>query len=168
MPYAWTPTEQRLGLQAIDEISTTQNHALGTRVRARHATYGEGEFIYLLGVANTVTGLIVRYNATTYQTTIVTAAANTAAPYAVAMAANVASSYGWYQIAGNAVVKKTAVAMAPSIPVYISGTAGRVKVIASAGLQVLGARTANLATISAGVSTITLTIDRPHGQGQII
>lgn len=153
--------------QPIDETSTTQKHPLGTIVRAVDSTYGHGEFIYLLGVASTVVGSLVRWNATTHQTTLVTNTAVQAVPVAVAMSANVASQYGWYQISGNAVVKKTAVAVSPHVTLFLSATAGRVKVVASAGLQVVGARSANLTTVSAGVSTVVVTINRPHLQSQI-
>lgn len=155
------------GAQQIADTSTVQKHALGTICRAWDPTYGEGEFIYLLGVANTVVGSVVKYNATTYQTVLLTAVAVQVCPVAVAMSANVASQYGWYQIGGNAVVKKTAVAVTPQVALYISGTAGRVKVIASAGLQIVGARSANLTTVTSTTSTVVVTINRPHCQSQI-
>ncbi|MSQ98130.1 MAG: hypothetical protein EXR85_02360 [Xanthomonadales bacterium] len=140
---------------------------LGTIVRAFDPTYGEGEFILLLGVASTVIGSLVSYNATTYQTVLVPNTANQDCPVAVAMSANTAALFGWYQIAGNAVIKKTAVAVTPQVTVFLSATAGRVKVLASAGLQVVAARSANLTTIASGTSTVTVTINRPHLQSQI-
>jgi hypothetical protein len=36
------------------------------------------------------------------------------------------------------------------------------------GKQLLGARAANLATVASGVSTVIVSINRPHKQGQII
>ena len=166
---AYKITEAYVVTQAIADISTTANHALGTIVRAKDATYGQGEFIYLLGVASTVVGMVVRYNATTYQTALltVTNGKNKGVPVAVAMSANVASSYGWYQVSGNAVVKKTTVAVTPQVPIFISGTDGRIKVLASAGQQILGAQTANLTTIVTTTSTVVVTINRPFTQGQI-
>lgn len=155
------------GCQPIQNTETTQKHTLGTIVRANNDTYGEGEFIYLLGVASTEAGSLVRYNATTYQTTLVVNTAVQVCSVAVAMSANVASQYGWYQIGGNAVIKKTSVAVSPSVPIFLSATAGRVKVAASAGLQVVGARTANLATVVTTTSTVVVTINRPHLQSQI-
>jgi hypothetical protein len=145
----------------------TPPNVLGKIVRADDPTYGEGEFILLLGVAGTEIGSVVKYNATTYQTVLVTNAASQDVPVAVAMSACLASQYGWYQISGNAVIKKTAVAVTPQVTVFLSATAGRVKVLASAGLQVVAARSANLATIAATVSTVTVTINRPHLQSQI-
>lgn len=155
------------GSQPIASNSTVQKHPLGTIVRGWDPTYGEGEFIYLLGVASTIVGSVVKYNATTYQTVLVTNTAVQAVPVAVAMAATVASEYGWYQISGNAVVKKTAVTVSPQVTLFLSATAGRVKVLASAGLQVVGARSANLTTVTSTTSTVVVTINRPHLQSQI-
>lgn len=165
--HSWVPCSNQLGIQPIADTSTTQQNVLGEVVKARHETYGVGEFIYLLGVTSTVVGSLVRYWATTYQTTLITATAVQVGPVAVAMSANVGSQYGWYQIEGLAVVKKTAIAFTPQVAIYISGTAGRVKAVASAGLQIVGARTANLATVASATSTITVLINRPHCQSQI-
>lgn len=157
------------GAQPIANTDTTQRHVLGTVVKANDPTYGEGEFIYLLGATSTVVGAPVKYNATTYQTALlgVTNGKNKGVPVAVAMSANVASAYGWYQIGGNAVMKKTSVAVTPQVPIFISATDGRIKVLASAGQQILGAQTANLTTIVTTTSTVVVTINRPHTQGQI-
>ena len=120
------------GAQPIANTETTQKHVLGTIVRAWDPTYGEGEFIYLLGVASTVVGSLVTYNATTWQTALSPDTAAFQAPVAVAMSANVASAYGWYQISGNAVIKKTAVAVTPQVKIYQSATTGRVMPTVSA------------------------------------
>lgn len=159
----------RAGMQAIDLTSTEQKHPLGTVVSGNDPTYGDGDFIYLLGVASTVVGDVVIYNATTYQTvrTVGATHKNSGAPVAVAMSANVAAQYGWYQVSGNAVVKKTAVAVTPQVPVMLSATAGRVKVLTSAGFMIVGARSANLTTTTSTTSSVVVTIARPHIQGQI-
>ena len=100
---AYHVTNPRIGMQAIAETSTTQRHTLGTIVSASDPTYGVGEFIYLKGVASTAVGSWVTYNADDFSTTLL--AANAIGPVAVAMSANVASQYGWYQISGKAVGK---------------------------------------------------------------
>ena len=181
---AYTFAEAQSGLLQIANIDTgvtsasgvssgsttaipTPPNVLGKICRADDPTYGEGEFILLLGVAGTEVGSVVKYNATTYQTVLVTNSASQDVPVAVAMSANLAGTFGWYQIGGNAVIKKTAVAVSPQVTLFLSATAGRVKVLASAGLQVVAARSANLATIAATVSTVTVTINRPHLQSQI-
>jgi hypothetical protein len=156
-------TDTLIGGQDIASTETTAQHPLGTIVRARHLTsLGGGEFIYLLGVANTEVGSLVTYNATTFQTTLSPTNATTdGPPVAVAMSANVASQYGWYQIQGLAVIKKTAVAVTPQSGIWLSGTAGRVYVTASTGKGIVGARSANLATVASGTSTVTVLINRP-------
>ena len=158
------------GAQPIATTSTTQKHNLGQVVKGYDPTYGEGEFIYLLGVGSTEVGFLALWNATTYQTALVTVAngKGKGAPVGVAMSANVASQYGWYQVQGNAVVKKTTVAALPQVPIFISATTGRMKTLLSAGQQILGAQTANLTTIVSTTSTVVVTINRPHTQGQIV
>lgn len=158
------------GAQPIDVTSTARAHQLGTIVRGWDPTYGEGEFIYLLGVANTVVGLAVNYNATTFITTLLPNTANLSAPVAWAMSANVASQYGWYQITGLTVAKKTAVKADPAVNaqrIYISATAGRVMQTSAAGKCILGAARANLATVTSTTSTVVLLINRPSAQGPI-
>ena len=166
---AYTISSPFVGAQPIANTETVQKHPLGTKVEGWDPTYGHGEFIYLLGVGSTEVGSVVTYNATTYQTALltVTNGKNKGLPVGVAMSANVASQYGWYQVGGNAVVKKTTVAVTPQVPVFISATSGRLKVLASAGQQILGAQTANLTTVVTTTSTVVVTINRPHTQGQI-
>lgn len=156
------------GAQALATTSTTQMHVLGTIVRASSATYGQGEFIYLLGVASTVIGSMVTWDATTYQTALSPDTAGIGSSFAFAMSANVAAGYGWYQIGGLAVAKKTNVAWEPQKAVYQSATTGRVMDTAASGKQVVGARSANLATVVTSTSTIILQINRPHNTGIII
>ncbi len=89
--------------QGIHETSTTQKLPLGRRVFAEDPTYGVGEFIYLKGVASTGIGDWAHFNADDWSTALT--AANAIGPVGVSMSANVASSYGWYQIYGKAVGK---------------------------------------------------------------
>jgi hypothetical protein len=163
----WVIQDARLQMQPIENHDTTQNHDLGTIVRAKDSTQGVGEFIYLLGVASTVVGSVVTYDATTWQTALLANTANQARPVAVAMSANVASEYGWYQIGGLAVVKKTAIKVSPQVAVYISGTTGRIMSTAASGKQLLGARSANLTTVASATSTVVVLINRPHLQGAV-
>lgn len=140
---------------------------LGQVVRATDPTYGEGEFICLLGAANTVVGLMVTYNATTYQTTIAADTAAEAGPVAWAMSANLAGYYGWYQIGGLVVAKKTNVSWEPQKKAYQSGTIGRVMDTSASAKAILGVKSANLTTVTTTTSTIVLSVNRPHKQGPI-
>lgn len=167
---AYIPTENMLGIQPIGASSTTKNHDLGTIIRARDPIYGWGEFIYLLGVASTVVGSVVTWNGNatgtpTYQTTLAPATANLAQPVAVAMAANLAGSFGWYQISGNAVVATNGTLAAGPAPVYLSGT-GQVSSTAVAGKQMVNAINVT-ATGTPATAQAVVEINRPFAQGAI-
>lgn len=155
---AFTITENRLGLPAIDETKTTQaDIQLGTIVTAEDSTYGAGEFIYLEGVASTGVGDWVTYNADDFSTTLL--AADAIGPVAVAMSANVASQYGWYQIQGKA-VGKTLTGYADNGLVYATATAGSVDDAVVAGDRVKRAKGASaVGTPSSGLAEFE--IDRP-------
>lgn len=143
--------------------------ALGTIVRAIDPTYGEGEFICLAGVASTAVGSLVIWDGTTYATTLTTgtALANSGRPVAVAMSANTsASTFGWYQIGGTAVVKKTTVIIAAKTTLGVNTAAGSIGASAS-GKQILGARTANTASVVSATTTIAVELNRPHIQGRV-
>lgn len=161
MTYALT--SPLIGAQKIADTSTTQNHQLGTIVRAYDPSYGAGEFIYLKGVASTVVGSPVIYNTATFQTTLAPVGTNKAQPVAFAMSANVASQYGWYQISGNAIAAKTSgLALASNAAVGVL-TAGKVAATGS-GKEIQGALTVAKSTAS---TTVQLVINRPHMQGRI-
>lgn len=119
MPYF--NTDGRVGLQAVADTSTTQRHPLGTLQRALDYTYGEGEFIYLSGVASTAVGDVVTYDVRTGATT--RALTGSRGPVAVAMATTLAGQFGWYQVSGSAVVR-TVATLGTNTHIYVTGTAG--------------------------------------------
>lgn len=140
---------------------------LGFIATAYDPTFGMGEFIYLLGVVGTLAGMLVEYNATTFQTTLSPNTGNDENPVAVAMSANVAAQYGWYCIEGVVPMLKTAVQVLPGAKIYQSATAGRVMPTSATGKQILGARGANLTTVTSTTSTVAVLLSRPIKQGQI-
>lgn len=147
---AYSITNTTLGYQPIAGIDTVQNHPLGTRVQAKDPTYGVGEFIYLSGVASTAVGSWVTFNQDDNTTALL--AANAIGPVAVAMAANVASSYGWYQIYGKAVGAALA-GFVDNANVYATATAGSVDDAIVAGDRVKSAKGASaVGTPSAGLA----------------
>lgn len=97
------------GGQPIAETSTTQRHRIGHIVRAFDDTYGHGHFIYAKGVGSTVVGDLCTID--TYGNTTVRAVTGGSSfgPAGVAMSANVASQYGWYQVFGIGVIKAATV-----------------------------------------------------------
>ena len=153
-----------IGAQPIADTSTTQQHALGTVVRATSPTYGEAEFIYLKGVASTIVGSVVNYSTTSWTTALQVAGTNLPRPVAVAMSANVADQYGWYQISGVAVVAKTASSMDADIAVGLSGTAGKIGATTT-GNEIAGCLTTG-ATATAAATTTSVIINRPHMMGR--
>jgi hypothetical protein len=153
-------------MQPIANTESTQKHVLGTIVKATDPTYGEGEFIYLLGVANTAIGSIVTYDASTYQTVLCAVGGNIPRPIAVAMSANGAAAYGWYQISGVAVCKKTCtVSLAAGAAVGVL-TIGLIAGTGS-GKEIQGAAVAAVASATAGRTTVSVMIARPTKQGRV-
>jgi hypothetical protein len=146
---AYTIADTFLGYPKIAATSTapwigggTSNTTppLGTIVRATDPTYGMGEFIFLKGVASTAVGSWVTYNDDDYSTTLL--AANAIGPVAVAMSANVASQYGWYQIQGKA-IGKALTGFLDNANVYATATAGSVDDAVVAGDRVKNAKGAS-------------------------
>ena len=124
----------------VDGTSSQPNHRLGTIVRAVDSTLGEGEFIYLKGVASTVVGSWVTYNYDDGTTALIVP--NAIGPVAVAMSANiVATTYGWYQISGKASGKSGDVA--DNAKVYIDTVAGYCDDAVVAGDKVFNAKWAS-------------------------
>lgn len=134
----WRLVEPRIGAQPIAEVSTTQNHPLGTILRARDigATNnltgnGEGEFIYVKGVSSGATGAWVGIDedgATTL------AIADGYYPLVGVLMADLdaTTKYGWTQITGKAVALALT-GYADNANVYLTGTAGSVDDTAVAG-----------------------------------
>jgi len=150
----WTPAENTLVGQNFDELSDTKKHQLGTIVRAKHPDYGAGEFIYLKGVASTVVGSVVVYNADDFSTTL--AVADAIGPVATAMAATVANDYGWYQISGKGVAK-VAAGFADNANCYLTSTAGTVDDAVVAGDYVFNMKGASaIDTPSTGLAEVEM------------
>lgn len=81
---------------------------LGTICRGWDPTYGEGEFIFLQGVASTGVDDFVVYDLKNKTTTRTTTSQK--GPGAIAKAAIVANKAGWYQVRGACQVNSTAAA----------------------------------------------------------
>lgn len=163
----YVPVNPESGIQPIAQAAATGtvNHPLGTRVRAYDATLGEGEFIYLYGVASNIVGAVVSYNQLSGAVTLVANTSDLALPLAVSMNANTSTTTGsWYQIFGAAVIKKTAVKVSPTSKLYISGTTGRVMSTVATSKQLMGVISINAATVASATSTITAQITYPTAQ----
>lgn len=150
--------------QEIDATSTTKKHPLGMIVRAEDPTYGVGEFIYLQGVGSTTVGAVVEYDSS-FATGLASIALDLPRPLAVAMSANVASQYGWYQISGLATVSKAS-GTSFAADAALGATSGEA-VAAASGLIVQGAAVASAASGASAVTTVLVNINRPHGPSDV-
>jgi hypothetical protein len=82
------------------------------------------------------------------------------------MSANLAGTFGWYQIEGTAVaVKSTSTKFNATVALGVFST-GKVGATGS-GKEILGARTANAATVASATTTVNVVMNRPHLQGRI-
>jgi hypothetical protein len=162
----WRFIENRIGYGAVTDIDdTTAAYPLGTIARATHPTYGEGEFIYLMGVASTVAGSVVEYSRSTWATSLETGTINQPVPVAVAMAAtSAATKFGWYQISGVAAAAKSSSSISLASGSFIQASAGFV-VVGATGLVLNGCRLAANASAKTGVITALIMINRPTGPG---
>jgi hypothetical protein len=168
---AWTPTTPELGIQSIQSTSATKNHDLGTIVTGRDPIYGTAEFVYMVGVASTIAGSVVTYNGATtgtptWQTALAPATAQLGQPLAVAMSANLAAGFGWYQISGMAVAATNGTLAAGPAKIYLAGS-GQVTSTQAAGVEVLNAINVT-ATGTPAANQAVIEIDRPLAQGQIV
>ena len=140
----WQHVDPRIGMQPIDEASSTKRHQLGTIVQAKDVganANGSGEFIYVKGVTNGAAGSWVTYNSDDGGTTLL--AADAIGPVGVLMSALSASTlFGWVQVQGKAVGKALA-AFADDANVYCTSTAGSVDDAVVAGDLVFNAKGAS-------------------------
>ncbi len=115
-------------------IDTTAALPMGTRAIDGNG----GEYLYLTGVASTVAGSCVTYDENGITTLVV---ANAIGPVAFAMAATVASTFGWYCVRSprGGMSVNTDAGITDNGLVYIDGTAGRVDDTAVTGDRLLNA-----------------------------
>ena len=100
-------------------VDTVLNHPLGTRAN----DVDGNEYVYLQGVVSTVAGSWVAFDEAHLTTLTV---ANAKGRIGVAMAAIVASRYGWYQIYGKNTIALGSAAIADNAKLWVTSTAGQV------------------------------------------
>lgn len=156
------PTEAQLG-EIVSAYDTASN-------AAATGAGGFGEFILLAVPTSTAVtaGLFYYWTPSDYKIVIVPATVSTTVSGSnIAMAVNTVTSnastvqYTWFQITGRCTALKTAVQVLPNVPLYVSATAGRVKVLLSTFRAILGARSANATTVTSTTSTVAIYINRP-------
>jgi hypothetical protein len=157
-----------LGLPVPGNVDAAAAVQVGTIATFYDDTQGVGEFIYLPGVASTAAGDLVEYDLIPGAPVTIrhsnATSSNSGRPVAVATAATVAGTWGWYQIGGVAIVSTTAAQAAGNV--YGTATAGAVGNTLDAGDQILNARLSTATGVPAALKAY-MTINRPFVQGNI-
>lgn len=137
-------------------VDTTLKHALGTRA----IDVDGNEYIYLQGIGSTVAGSWVVFDEAHLTTLTV---ANVKGRVGIAMAAIVASSYGWYQIYGkNTIARGTSGSIDDNDKLWVTATAGVVDDTDVATDLVFGAIARSADT--SGVFTVELNYPICHNE----
>lgn len=148
--------------QGIAETSTTQKTKLGTVVIAvdvdTSTDVGMGEFVYCLGVASTVATDVCSINQKGYVTT--RAVAGGVGQIGLAMSANVASQYGWYQIGGLGIATGST-SDAANKAAFLTATAGKLADAVVTGDKINGCQTAT-ALDTPATGKIYCSLSRPY------
>lgn len=165
----WKIVDPRVGTQAIAEASTTQQHPFGTIIRARDTStttaYGEGEFIYVKGVASGALRAWSGYRSKTGLTTLAVADGNYS--LGVMMSAlDATTKFGWLQIKGRAVAKALTL-FADNGVCYLTATAGSVDDASVIGDVIHGAIGRNGAAHTVGDLSGEFEINRPYCENRV-
>lgn len=134
----------------FNQVHATKKQRLGTRKRDAAGN----EYIYLTGVASTAAGSWVAFDELGITALLDTdVAASLVSPVAVAQAATVASTYGWYMIFGTCSATVEA-SFADNSKIFAVATAGSADDSGTAGNQLVGAY--GRSAISGGQATVQL------------
>lgn len=151
---------------AVTSASTAPVVPPGTERNAVDSVLGAATFKYMKGCASAAAGIMVVFKTSLSGVNSSSASPNTVStgrPVGVAMAAVPSATYGWFQITGNAIIKKNATKVSPLAKVYQSSTAGRIAGtgVSSAGKLILNAIATPSATVASATSTVIVQINRP-------
>lgn len=141
-------------------VDTVKNHELG----ARACDDAGNQYIYLQGVASTLAGSAVTFDEA-HLTTL--AVADGVGRVAIAMAAIVASSYGWYLVYGTAAIAKVSSPCATDVQLFLTASPGSLSDNDVDGDAVICAISRNAPTAAASAnaytaSPLTVEISYPH------
>lgn len=145
--------------QALHAVGTAQQLPYGTIVQGYDPLTGYGEFMYVQGVASCVSGSRLTYNPSTGVTVLGTAGQNGGLSCGFALAALVASTFGFIQVAGTAVAVNNATAAAGLGMVAASGA---ITSTAVTGGQLIGGT-----ILVANGTTFTKTCTTRNGSTQL-
>lgn len=160
----WKITSPVVAAQRISEASTTKNFPFGTVVRARDygsTAYGEGEFMYVKGVASGALRAWVGIRAKAGLTTLAVASGRYELMGVLCSTLDATTKYGWAQISGRCVAK-CLTQFADNGVCYLTATAGSVDDASVAGDYIMGATGRNGGTVTVGDLSGEFEINRPH------
>lgn len=131
-----------------NEIHTTQKNPLGTVAKFSDGNY----YIYLAGVANQVAGDHVHFGSTYAATRIV---AGLKGGVAIAQAATVANTWGWYGFVGTFTGASIESSCLSNAYLYTTGSAGELDDAITKNEQVKG-MTTRTAGVAGGTATVQI------------
>lgn len=158
----WVIRGNEVGMQPINQVSTVQQHKFGTVVRAVDAgstNYGEGEFIYVKGVASGVLNDWVGIRNKAGLTTRIVTTGKYELIGTFVSTLDATTKFGWAQIKGRA-IGRCLTAFADNGTVYIGG-AGVIDDASVAGDLIMGAYGRNGGTVTVGDLAGEFELNRP-------
>lgn len=159
----WVIRGNEVGMQKISSVSTVQNHKFGTVVRAvdvGSTNYGEGEFIYVKGVASGALAAWVGIRSKAGLTTRAVASGRYELMGVFVSTLDATTKFGWAQIKGRC-VGKCLTSFADNGVVYLTATDGSVDDASVAGDYILNAVGRNGGTVTVGDLAGEFEINRP-------
>jgi hypothetical protein len=153
----WKTLDGPLGAQ-MDQVDSSAVFQMGATARARYidsssAVAYHGEFIYQKGVASCAAGKWVALNYDNDTVALLPDAHR--GPVALAVAATVADTYGWFQRSGKG-LGLLAASVADNAALHCSGTAGQAGAAASGLTEIMGARAAAASGSSAANTEVEI------------
>lgn len=151
---AYIHTVPRIGAQPLGEVSTTQQHPLGTVVTGRDITNngGEGSFMYVECSASITAfdAVAIKHGYKAAQLTITNG--KTAVEVGFAQTAmGTKNTFGWVMQGGRPIVR-CALGTQPDVPLFATATGGVLDDVSSS-VVIQGLQAATQVTNSAGTST---------------
>ena len=159
----WRTVDGRIGMQPINQTSTVQNHPFGTVMRCKDVgttNYGEGEFIYVKGVASGALNAWAGVRSKAGLTILAVASGAYDLIGTMMATLDATTKFGWCQIKGRA-IGKCLTQYADNGVVYLTSTAGSMDDTSVAGDVIVGAHGRNGATVTVGDLAGEFEINRP-------
>jgi hypothetical protein len=158
---AYRFVDGRIGAQPIGNTDSTQNHPLGTVVRANDPTFGEGTFIYVQA-SNSITqydAVAIKAGYKAVPLTITNGKLAVELAYSQ-VAVGTKGDYFWVNQGGRPMVR-LALATQPNVPLFATATGG-VLDDASSSVVIQGIQAETQVTNSAGPATCVVRFATAH------